>query len=159
MAKKAYGQDSGSREVCKPKNHCFGCGRDNPGSMRLKFTYDEANDRCVCNFRLGKRYTGPPGYCHGGIIALILDEAMAKMNKPRQISAPTAQMTVDYLRPVPLGKPLRVESQEVQVQGRQRFRTAEIRNDRGEVLARGQGIFITLDSHHEFTRAAGQSPR
>jgi uncharacterized protein (TIGR00369 family) len=137
------------------KNYCFGCGPDNPDSMRLKFTYDEAADRCSCNFRLGKRYTGPPGYCHGGIIALILDEAMAKLNKPRQIRAATAQMTVDYLRPVPLGKALRVESQELRVQGRQHFRSAEIRNDRGEVLARGQGVFIALNSHHEFTRASG----
>ena len=128
-----------------PSNHCFGCGKDNKDSMKLKFTYDEAHDRFVCLFRLGKRYTGPPGHCHGGIIATILDEAMAKLNKPRQIIAMTAQITVDYLKPVPLFTPLRVEASEVSVRGRRRMRTAEILNEKGAVLAHGRGVFITVD--------------
>jgi len=60
------------------KNYCFACGRNNPDGMRLKFSYDEERNCFVSRFRLGKRFTGPPGHCHGGIIATILDEAMAK---------------------------------------------------------------------------------
>ena len=70
--------------------------------MRLRFTYDEERDCFVCRFRLGKRYTGPPGHCHGGIIATILDEAMGKVNKLRHVVALTSEMTVEYLKPVPL---------------------------------------------------------
>ena len=91
------------------KNYCFACGKDNPEGMRLRFTYDEERDMFVCRFRLGKRYTGPPGHCHGGIIATILDEAMGKVNKLRNVIAVTSEMTVNYLKPVPLNKPLRVE--------------------------------------------------
>ena len=113
--------------------------------MRLKFIYDGSRDRFVCRFRLGKRFTGPPGYGHGGIIATILDEAMAKLNHPRQVVAMTAQITVDYLKPVPLYAPLRVESAEVSVRGRRRMRTAEILNQQGQVLAHSRGVFVTID--------------
>jgi len=49
----------------------------------LKFCADAAGKHYRCRFRLGKRYTGPPGHCHGGIIATILDDAMSKLNKLR----------------------------------------------------------------------------
>jgi len=67
-----------TRYVQLQKNYCFACGANNPDGMRLRFTYDEERGCFVCRFRLGKRYTGPPGHCHGGIIATILDEAMAR---------------------------------------------------------------------------------
>jgi uncharacterized protein (TIGR00369 family) len=128
----------------KSRNHCFGCGRDNPQSMRLKFKYDERRRSMTCDFRLSKRFSGPPGYCHGGIIATILDEAMAKLNKPAQIIALTAQMSVDYLKPVPLNKRLQVDAHETTVHGRRRIRSARIINQKGELLARGRGVFITV---------------
>jgi len=128
-----------------PKNHCFGCGKENPQSMRLEFTYDEAARQVASSFRLSKLYTGPPGYCHGGIIATILDEAMAKLNKPNQVLAVTAHMAVDYLKPVPLHKPLRAEAREIRIGGRRRFRSAAILNEDGVVLARAQGVFIAID--------------
>src|ERR1035438_3658787 len=127
-----------TRYVKLQKNECFGCGKNNPDGMKLRFTYDEERDCFVCRFRLGKRYTGPPGHCHGGIIATILDEAMGKVNRIRQVIALTSQMTVDYLRPVPLHQPLRVESREVSVRGRRHVNMGEILNRKGEVLARGQ---------------------
>ena len=133
-------------------NDCFVCGKDNPDGMGLLFTYDEERNCFVCCFRLGKRYTGPPGHCHGGIIATILDEAMGKVNKLRQVVALTSEITVNYLRPVPLHQPLRVESREVQVNGRRHINMAEILNEKGEVLARSQGLFIAIDPHKMFAR-------
>ena len=106
--------------------------------MHLKFTFDKKRRVFVCRFRLDQRYTGPPGHCHGGIIATILDEAMGKVNKLREVIALTSQMTVDYLRPVPLHKPLRVESREVSVRGRRHVNMGEILNQKGDVLARGR---------------------
>jgi uncharacterized protein (TIGR00369 family) len=127
------------------KNHCFACGKDNPQGMHLKFIYDEERKCFTCNFRLSKRFTGPPGYCHGGIIATILDDAMGKLNKLRQVLAVTAELKVNYLRPVPLNVPLRAESRELRVRGRRHFHLAEIMNADGKVLARGRGLFIAID--------------
>ncbi len=152
MTKKAPGSGHSTRYVRMQKNYCFACGKNNAEGMRLKFTYDEERDCFICRFRLGKRYTGPPGHCHGGIIATLLDEAMGKVNKLRHVVALTKQITVDYLKPVPLNKPLRVESREVKVRGREHTNMAEILDQNGEVLARGQGLFIAIDPHKTFSK-------
>src|SRR5438270_6129153 len=152
MAKKTHHSGHDTRHVRLPKNYCFGCGRNNSDGMRLKFLYDEKRNYFVCRFRLGKRYTGPPGHCHGGIIATILDEAMGKVNKLRHVVALTSQITVDYLKPVPLNKPLRVESREVKVKGRTHVNMAEILNAKGEALARSRGKFIAIDPQRMFAK-------
>ena len=134
------------------KNYCFACGQNNPDGMRLKFTLDEKRQTFICKFRLGKRYTGPPGHCHGGIIATILDDAMGKVNKLRHVIALTREMTVEYLKPVPLYKPLKVEGREVEVRGTKHINAAEITNEKGEVLARSCGTFIAIDPEKMFAK-------
>src|SRR5580704_4805365 len=150
MPPRAQGHDT--RDVKLPKNNCFVCGPDNPEGMRLKFTLDEARQTFICRFRLGKRYTGPPAHCHGGIIASILDDAMGKVNKLHQVVALTRKRTGEYLRPVPLHKPLRVEGREIQKKGRTHVNAAEILNDKDEVLARSRGIFIAIDPAKMFAK-------
>jgi acyl-coenzyme A thioesterase PaaI-like protein len=133
-------------------NDCFGCGPDNEAGLRLKFVLNPESERFLCHFRLDKRFTGPPSHSHGGIIATILDEAMGKVSKLRQIVALTSSMTVEYLKPVPLNKPLIVEGWEGRVRGREHTRLAEIRNKDGEVLARSKGKFIEIDPHRMFAK-------
>ncbi len=152
MFKKAHARGHDTRYVRLQKNYCFACGQNNADGMRLKFTYDEERNRFVCRLRLGKRYTGPPGHAHGGIIATILDEAMGKVNKLRHVIALTSRITVDYLQPVPLKQPLLVESREVRVRGRRHVNQAEIMNQKGEVLARSRGLFIAIDPQKMFAK-------
>jgi acyl-CoA thioesterase FadM len=71
---------------------------------------------------------------------------MGKVNKLRHVIALTSEITVKYLKPVPLYKPLRVVSREVSVHGRKHTNMAEILNEDGDVLARGQGLFIAIDA-------------
>jgi len=139
------------------KNFCFACGKNNPHGMHLNFVYDEKRRCFVCRFRLSKRYTGPPGHCHGGIIATILDDAMGKLNKLREVVALTSQITVDYLKPVPLHTKLRVESRELRVRGRRHVNVAEILNAKGEVLARSKGTFIAIDPARMFAKHVKRS--
>ena len=135
-----------------PQNFCFACGPDNPDGMKLQFSLDEAAHLAICHFTIDRRYQGPPKHAHGGIIATILDEAMGKVNKLRQVIALTSEITINYLKPVPLNKPLRVESREVKVKGRRHINMAEILNQKGEVLARGRGLFIAIDPHKMFAK-------
>src|SRR5919109_3821396 len=130
-----------TRYVRLQKNFCFACGLNNRDGMRLKFVFDEARNRFVCRFRLTKRYTGPPGHAHGGIIATILDEAMGKVNKLRSVIALTSEMEIEYLKPVPLRQPLIAEGRERSVRGRRHVNVGEIRNEKNEVLARGRAVF------------------
>ena len=135
-----------------PTNQCFGCGGANASGMKLPFEQDNVNRRIMGRFVLGERYQGGGGFAHGGIIALLLDEAMGKVCRFRDVHAVTAELTVEYLKPVPLGKPLRVESREFSVRGRRHINTAEILDARGQVLARGRGTFIAVNPEHMFRK-------
>ena len=127
-----------------PTNRCFGCGGDNTGGMKLTFEQDNANRRIVGRFVLGERYQGGAGFAHGGIIALLLDEAMGKVCRFREVRAVTAELSVEYLKPVAVNKEIVVEGRETEMNGRNLFMTGEIRNENGDVLARGKGRFVVI---------------
>ena len=134
------------------KNHCFACGNANRYGMKLKFYRDEELRRTICHFKLSRRYEGPPRHAHGGIIATILDEAMGKVNKFRNVVALTKKMEGEYLKPVPLYTKLTVIGREHEVVGRQHINVAEISNEGGQVLARSTGTFIAVDGSQVLAR-------
>ena len=128
-------------------NGCFGCGDDNDAGLHLQFFVD-ADQRVLCRVRLARQFQGPPGHAHGGIIATMLDEAMSKANRHRNIVAMTRHMSIDYLRPVPLESDLVLEgwseSDLNSGSGRKHRCSAELRNADGAVLASATGIFIEV---------------
>ena len=127
-----------------PTNKCFGCGGDNPGGMKLTFEQDNANRKIVGRFVLGERYQGGGGFAHGGIIAMLLDEAMGKVCRFREARAVTADLTVEYLKPVSVEQEIVVEGRETEQKGRNLFMAGEIRNEAGEILARGRARFVVI---------------
>jgi uncharacterized protein (TIGR00369 family) len=138
-------------------NHCFGCGAANPAGMKLAFDLDFDARRTRGSFVLGPNYAGGAGFAHGGIIAVILDEAMGKLSKLSEERAVTAEMNIDYRKPIPVDKPIVVEGWQEEEKGRNRFRVAEIRDPQGTVLARGKGRFVVLNQpHHTEAKPAQQ---
>ena len=127
-----------------PSNKCFGCGGDNAGGMKLTFEQDNVNRKIVGRFVLGERFQGGGGFAHGGIIATLLDEAMGKVCRFREVRAVTAELTVEYLKPINVQSEIVVEGRETEQKGRNLFMTGEIRNGVGEVLARGRGRFVVI---------------
>ena len=154
--KPAHGHEI-SEKPKRPKNHCFACGKDNPQGMRLKFFLDEQTRQATCTFKLSRRYQGPPGHAHGGIIATILDEAMGKINRLHKVLALTRSMQVDYLKPVPLGAMLLVTGREQSANGREYVNVAEISDHTGRVLARSTGTFLAIDPSRMFGKVVSQS--
>jgi uncharacterized protein (TIGR00369 family) len=129
-----------------PANTCFGCGGANPRGMKLTFEQDDAA-RCIRGrFCLGDEYSGGPGFLHGGIIAVLLDEVMGKVNRFRGVRAVTAELKIEYLKPVPVGQEIIVEAHEVEANGRNLFHEGEIRTATGIVLARGRGRFVDIST-------------
>jgi uncharacterized protein (TIGR00369 family) len=112
--------------------------------MKLTFEQDNVNQRIVGRFVLGERYQGGGGFAHGGIIAVLLDEAMGKVCRFREVRAVTAELTVDFLKPVSVEQEIVVEGCEIDQKGRNLFMAGEIRNEGGEVLARGKGRFVVM---------------
>ncbi|MGA8110151.1 MAG: PaaI family thioesterase [Acidobacteriaceae bacterium] len=133
-------------------NHCFGCGQANPTGLRLQF-FTDADHNVVCHLRLARRFAGPPGHAHGGIIATLLDEAMSKSNRARGIVAMTGQLEVHYLRPVPLGRPLTLTARHVDTRGRANRCEARLADATGKVLATAKAVFIAVGPDH-LTRKA-----
>ena len=134
-----------------PENQCFGCGGANTAGMKLTFEQDNARRRIVGRFVLGETYQGGGGMAHGGIIALLLDEAMGKVCRFREARAVTAELTVEYLKPVRVDQEILVEGFEAdEPKGRNLFLAAEIRNSAGDVLlARGRGRFVVIGERHQ----------
>jgi uncharacterized protein (TIGR00369 family) len=126
-------------------NVCFGCGGANTRGMLLSFEQDDSARRIVGNFRLGAEYQGGSGFIHGGIIATVLDEVMGKVNRFRGVRAVTAELNVEYLKPVRVDEDLIVEAHEVEKSGRNLLHVGEIRNQAGQVLARGRGRFVIIE--------------
>jgi len=127
-----------------PTNKCFGCGGDNAGGMKLTFEQDNVHRRIVGRFVLGERYQGGGEFAHGGIIALLLDEAMGKVCRFREVRAVTAELDIEYLKPVSVEKEITVEASEAEQNGRNLFMVGEIRDEAGDVLARSRGRFVVI---------------
>jgi uncharacterized protein (TIGR00369 family) len=129
-----------------PTNGCFGCGGANESGMKLTFDQDNAGRKIVGRFVLGARYRGGGGVAHGGVIALLLDEAMGKVSRFRDVRAVTAELTVEYLKPVSVENEIFVEAHEEEQlrKGRNLFHVGEIRDAAGTVLARGRGRFVIV---------------
>jgi len=128
-----------------PENRCFGCGGANDSGMKLTFVQDNEKRRIVGRFILGERYQGGGGMGHGGIIATLLDEAMGKVCRFREVRAVTAELSIQYLKPVIVQDEIIVEGwEEGEQKGRNLFHVGEIRNLAGDVLACGKARFVIV---------------
>jgi uncharacterized protein (TIGR00369 family) len=140
-----------------PENKCFGCGGANPRGMQLTFEQDDAASRIRGAFRLGPEYQGGANFIHGGIIATVLDEVMGKVCRFRNARAVTAELTIEYLKPVPVDADLQIEGYELEMNGRNIQIAGEIRNQAGQLLARGRARFVILGQKQP-GNGAGEKP-
>lgn len=129
------------------QHNCFGCGAHNRIGMRLRFFLDGEHG-VLAPLRLAKRFQGPHGFVHGGVLASVLDEAMSKAIHASahgaSIMAMTRHIETEYLRPVPLGAKLTLRGREDRVEGRKHFCSGTIEDAEGTVLARGKALFIAI---------------
>lgn len=127
-----------------PRNYCFGCGPHNASGMHLKFQVEGEEPVVRGRLRLPRKYQGSRHVLHGGIVALLLDEAMGKFNRVEAVVAPTAELTVQYVRPVPVGRTILVEARRVRQEGRNYWREGTIVDETGKLLARGTARFVKI---------------
>src|SRR5512139_1975742 len=101
-----------------PDNFCYGCGPRNEQGLRIKSFWD--GDESLSTFVPHAYHTaGPKQILNGGIIATIVDchclctaiaDSYRRENRPigtsPQIWCATASLKIEYLRPVPLDRPV-----------------------------------------------------
>ncbi len=89
-------------------------------------------------------YEGPPGYVHGGWIALAFDEMLGMANIASGHPGMTGRLSVRYRRPTPLHEPVTIESWTEQVDGRRIVTRGTLAVD-GVVTAEAEGLFVIID--------------
>ena len=114
-------------------NYCFACGTDNP--IGLKLDFHKTGDEYVAEFVPLREHQGYPGVTHGGIVATLLDEAIARFAWAEGGNTVTAEMNVRYRRPVPTGAKLRIVGRIDEPNARVVHGSGEILDAEGRVLA------------------------
>ncbi len=89
-------------------------------------------------------YEGPPGYVHGGWIALGFDEILGMANIASGHPGMTGRLTIRYRRPTPLHRPMVFEGWTDQVDGRRVVTRGTLTVD-GSVTAEAEGLFVVID--------------
>ena len=89
-------------------------------------------------------YEGPPGYVHGGWVALTFDEILGMTNIASGHPGMTATLKIRYLRPTPLHRPVQLEAWTERVEGRRIIAKGTMTVD-GELTAEAEGLFVTID--------------
>lgn len=96
-------------------------------------------------FTLGLAHEGPPGFAHGGVTALVLDELMGWAARTTGSPSMTVDLRFAYRGPVPLGVPLTAAAEVTERDGRSiRVRgrvAADARPDKA--LVEAEGRFVT----------------
>ena len=86
--------------------HCFGCGPLNDEGLKLKFV--PGPEGSVAEFVVPDRYQSWSGMAHGGVVALLLDEAVGWAAWHAGHPGVTGRLQVSFRRPLKLGEAVRV---------------------------------------------------
>ena len=88
-------------------HYCFGCGTLNPIGLRLTFAWD--GDRYSALWTPQREHQGWAGRVHGGLLALVLDEALSRAALERHgLTWVTAELSTRLKLPATVREPLRV---------------------------------------------------
>ena len=103
--------------------------------------HEESDGLWWSEFELGETYQGPPGWVHGGVLALVLDQLLGEaasdgLTKPMF----TGTITLRYLRGTPLGR-LRAEAAIERTDGSKTFVSGHMSDADGKTVE-AEGIWI-----------------
>jgi acyl-coenzyme A thioesterase PaaI-like protein len=96
-------------------------------------------------------FEGPPGYVHGGWVALAFDEILGLANAVAGHPGMTGRLTIRYRRPTPLRREVRFTGWVEHVEGRRIVTRATLEAD-GTTTAEAEGLFVqpTAERRREY---------
>jgi len=120
---------------------CFGCAPANRAGLRLRFR--EAAGELVSAVSLGAEYESHPGVIHGGIVATVLDETMARAaQRGREGAVVTVGLRVRFLEPMRSRRRYVARASAVSQQGPSLTLRGELWGQ--ELIAVAHGVFRVL---------------
>jgi len=127
---------------------CGGCRRT--GVCQLGVTR-ECHEEEISRFRTScpPNYEGGPNVAHGAWTSAVFDECLGHVPHYRKVLSVTAELTISFIKPVPVGRPLEVTVTVDRVEGRRWYISGEMVLLPGRaVLARARGIWVARDPGH-----------
>jgi acyl-coenzyme A thioesterase PaaI-like protein len=140
-------------ELLPEHGSCFVCGKSNPMSVGITWQLEPGN-QISAFFEFSEFQQGPPGFVHGGASAAVLDEAMGLAVFQSGFQVVTANLSIDYRKPIPLGKPVRIQAVMSGKTERRILALGEIRLPDGTVAVSAQGNYA--EANHFFDRIPDQ---
>jgi len=119
-------------------SRCFVCGRDNPIGLKLRFAPEGEGVRA--EFTPGDLHVGYEGLVHGGILAALIDDALANIWFTKGMEAVTAKIEVRFRKEVRPGERLIVTAAPTGSKGGMATARAEVARADGVVVAEGTGL-------------------
>lgn len=141
------------RLVRAPENPCFVCGPYNPTGLRAEFRVEGEVIRS--RWTPNEQHQGWQGVVHGGVIASLLDEAMAYTLFARGVMGMTARMEIRYRSPARAGDALEIEARCVRRSRALAEIDAHICLDR-QTVAEAHGRFMVVGTIDPATLFRGQ---
>jgi len=119
-------------------------GRSSPWGLDLEV--HRHGGEIIGLLTLGSAHEGAPDRSHGGIVAGLFDDVFGFVLGILQEPAFTGELTVRYLRPTPLHRPLACRGRLAERTGRKIWIEGELIDlSTDEEVARGRGLFIAVD--------------
>jgi|SaaInlStandDraft_1057018.scaffolds.fasta_scaffold229927_2 uncharacterized protein (TIGR00369 family) len=128
----------------KDDNNCFGCGGGNNHGLKLSFIWDSEKEITTATYTPQIEYSGGHNILHGGIIATILDEACSKILSGMKKTGMTRNINIDYLKPIEIGKDIKIKAWCEKIVRHKYFLKSEILNRDDEVCATASALFMVL---------------
>jgi uncharacterized protein (TIGR00369 family) len=122
-------------------DHCFVCGKDNPIGLKLRFAKQGEGVRA--EFTPSVLHVGYDGVVHGGIVAALIDDALANIWFARGQEALTAKIEVRFRHEVKPGDRLIISARPTGAKAGLLTARAEVARDDGLLVAEGSG-FLTV---------------
>ncbi len=112
--------------------------------LRVRYYYDEPNTQVIARTWFGPGAEGPPRHAHGGSVAAVLDEAMGMAALYAGHTVVAANISIDYLKMVPLETVASAITRVSKVAGKKVYTEAQLVGGDGTIFSRGKGLFITI---------------
>jgi acyl-coenzyme A thioesterase PaaI-like protein len=105
----------------------------------------EAEGGVVAEATFGLAYEGPPGFLHGGMTGLVMDQVLGGAAIHAGLWGMTARLELDYRGPVPLDTPVVLAGRVTESAGRRTVVTGTIAlaTSPDRPLVEARGVFVT----------------
>lgn len=134
----------------KQKDLSFGTSPDNENGLKLDLQYDEDTKTAYGEITIAHHFQGHKNETvHPGIISVLLDEVMTKINQSMNLEVQTGEITVRYLQLANTGEPLYLRGYFVKKNKKVIENRAELEDDIGKIIARAKGKYIEIDPLEE----------